>query len=460
MGWGVYALETIIVPVEDGCQAARALRQMQSPATAVARRYASFRTAGSKTSNINLQAILASPGGAAESLAAALIERRNDAIRALEALNAEYLNSCRDLVFGMTGEPTTAAELATFDDGSALATISDAMAGLCLQYGEHTAFLLSRFDGSSALLRLIEAVRVMKGSWKDTAVITTALRQFYLLHRQHGPGDPVSLNLHDRGRLMAEFITDLAMFFVFAHETAHHVLGHGKYQTIRHDQAELEEAADRLGMRMTVQHGIQRFGTADLAVIGALAAIWATTDLERAIYLRQNATHPAAGIRTETVLAVVPEHLRKRFPIMLRQLQTAGLAASTFAAPVEDRWWNHAHRRLKRPDQAEHLRQLDQIHSDPAAAREIIARLPLPPVMNALFAAVRRTPTAQTRRDALAALDIRPQTVSEILDPALPLPFSKLRVALEEGLAGHRLDDRERMLLATALTVELGPAFA
>ncbi|QGN49815.1 hypothetical protein GKC29_25310 [Micromonospora sp. WMMC415] len=407
------------------------------------------------------------PSGAADALDASLEERKQDIQQALSTLRVPYDDHKRFLQLGITTEDDVIAQLSPFPDGSGLALMSDSLAGLCGLYSSYVALLFSRFNRTSLPLRVYEAIRLARGSWKDDAVVATTLRCFYLHHRTAAEPMMNVLNLHDTARRMVEFFTDYAMFFVFAHESAHHLLGHAPrpsgfttHERLRtaDDQIANEEAADRLGMQITIRHA-ERRGSMDIAVIGALIAIWSTGHLERATFLRTGSTHPPMERRTHTILSVTPEHLRLRIPRMLATLDWAGKVASDFRNQIQPEWWSHTFsrrkNRLMRPPTAEqlsHLRQLEMVQCQPRAAATLIEQATWTSAEARHVSRLRTASSSGELELALTGLGVRPSRVAELLDRDRPLTYSKLKRSLEKSLM-LRADagTRESDLLSTAL---------
>ncbi|MBT3151254.1 hypothetical protein HTV45_10225 [Streptomyces sp. CHD11] len=318
-----------------------------------------------------------------------------------------------------------------YEDGSALALVSDSLVAFAMLYAQHLADARTK-ESALATARSVFRRYFRDESGLDEDLLAASLR-FSALHQRvlGGPVTPFPV-LTDRQQTDADWYLTHCLRFVVAHEYAHVLLGHGTaapgVSSCAGDPG-WETEADELALR-TVLHAWRRHGpgTRLHAGLGALLAVVVVHFSERALFIHRGTTHPPATERLDRLVRSLPPHvalLVGQYGSTLMGLTDRAAHFGAGAAPVP---WQPVldHPRVRRQgiwlDHRDDLARYAEIQSH--APHELVAALREGDARHgtAVSAGAEAVLAGRTG-DGLRLWGLPPRRVEEITDPALPLSF-------------------------------------
>lgn len=292
---------------------------------------------------------------------------------ALGAAEVRYREPLTRLFVGGLPDQDPSATLTAFPDGSGRILVSDGVHGLVhllatLATTWYFGFGGKRWRGWSANRKRAAAMMREDEVHPQTRVLLAALR-WNLIHRRAW-GNSATLAVEPRGEPaegFAEVCSQLALAFMLAHETGHHVLGHSVEQIGSWDA---ENQADAFALRATYEYlKVAEAGPVwFLTLTGARLAIMAAHLVEQALFVTPPVTHPSAEKRWSNLTDSVSEKkaLGEAVVVTAGLGQAVGLAANLrFSMPPE--WWTAAyadpsvHCDVHEPDYYENMSLFDRL---------------------------------------------------------------------------------------------------
>lgn len=202
---------------------------------------------------------------------------------------------------------TVPAGSTSYQDGSALIEISDAVLALISVYSRHLAVAVAR--PPLFLKRLWWRRRPF-----DIALLAAALRYTGRVARSSGGVQTLPISLEPFQQHTADLIATHCLRFVIAHELAHHLQG----------------PADRLAYQavLAAQHH-DSAGDPSLVPLGALVAVTVVHNAEKSLFVR-GVGHPPVDSRLSVLWEWIPFHDRSSFNSYAARLSEATDLATDF----------------------------------------------------------------------------------------------------------------------------------
>jgi hypothetical protein len=379
----------------------------------------------------------------------------------------------RKIVFGSVFEHDSFALLTTYRDGSGLVLVSDTLGPAFLYAAQLASLWLRPGDfGPSSARRVTTASRAAL-QWRSgsvehhdqTRLAAVLLRYLFVNGRLLGAPRRLKLQLDDRHRRFPLLLSDLAMYFVLAHEVAHFVLGHDTLDGTMRRTQDLEFAADEMAYRVVC--GLARGPRGVEALAQAIRCAFLQMEaLESALLIRRSTTHPTPTARLEQ-LSSTTGNAELRVPsLVLAGFESAFRQARDVRSPIPEGWWDlppnsssvvieregrdrytlaRLFDRWQGRSDDEHLAALEDAHEKGIACLAPSVRQ-----------AREGSPIA-----ALTGLGVPRSTASLICDRSSGLSFHLLVQELQGPKAfADGVDPTERLLLAISAALLLGTALA
>jgi hypothetical protein len=384
-----------------------------------------------------------------------------------------YGAAAEAICFGLVDEMDVAAQLSPFPDGSGLALMSNALLTLTSTYTRLLAHMVEPLLGWTTFwrpTRLLRVARITPGAQRPIAGVL----RYYLVHqRLFGLAAQLGVELSAMAGELAAHLARRALLFVYAHEAAHHLLGHRRsahgFNTsarlpLCDEEQELELAADRLGLALTAQAQRTRPQLFDATVdagFGALCAIWAVDAYQRGVFLRTGGTHPPAPVRTAEVLRTLPGRYGNAIRGYARNVHAGTDAAVDFGTLLDPAVTDSVltdplvHRR---PGQDGYIRDLlsyqDVLRHDPEHLGAVLRR---PVTGGPDLGPWLDLATAGDAGAALRHWGVPDAQTARFLDPRAALTFHTVHAALRDRLPGG-MPPPDRLERAAAATTLIAPA--
>ena len=263
----------------------------------------------------------------------------------------EFERNPTGMITGVLSDPSAAAALTAFPDGSGLAVLSDTLIGIVALTGYVNVWLMPR--RTRHWLHPNRHLSSVPGATRaDARAAVAALRYYFMQCRLFldAPHKP-TLVLPEVAAKRAEIFNGYALEFVVAHEMAHFVLGHGDAREVSPAQLhQNEHAADRLAfevlkrVRLPSRDGglaawAQRVSLSRLLYAGVRNALAALEAVEHALFVRLPVTHPPAAERWAHLMTGEQRTLIRDAETWSRGSRLSLASARTLSEPLPDHSW-------------------------------------------------------------------------------------------------------------------------
>jgi hypothetical protein len=178
---------------------------------------------------------------------------RSELLGALSNERVQYERDPALLMLGMIDRQDAVASLSTYQDGSGLALISEALQGLTaylsqiLVWTQDAGFRLAQQYAE----RANEKVKPDRSEYEEVMTVATTLVRYHLIHqRLYGNDGKLELELVGGAASAASQVALAALHFVCAHEAAHFVLGHDNWPDTGPERRRAEFEADKLALHL------------------------------------------------------------------------------------------------------------------------------------------------------------------------------------------------------------------
>jgi len=276
------------------------------------------------------------------------------------------------------------AQIQSFDDGSGLVLVSDAVLSLANVYCVYAGQAMSRLGEGWPVKRLFHVFRAVAGGGmgEDPFFLTGLLRYYNVNQRVYGLAAKLGRSDDRADNDVVALITVQATLFVLGHEIAHHALGHtsavsafspGEHLPACSGDARRELDADLLAYRAAVRvfetqaadqpelaSGLGTQAATVNAAMGALVAILVLHVTERALFVRRGNTHPPAADRAARLLGGIDGKVQQFVQLFLTKMLAATEAASDFSVAATPFDWArfYADLRVETPQPRSYLDQI------------------------------------------------------------------------------------------------------
>ncbi|KDN81197.1 hypothetical protein KCH_70080 [Kitasatospora cheerisanensis KCTC 2395] len=383
------------------------------------------------------------------------------------------------VVATFTLQDDASARLRPFADGSGLVMVSDAVLTAADVYAAAAAGSLARLAEGGVLRRLWRAAGAhRRGAFaRDPQVLTGLLRYYHVHQRVYGLSGKLGVRVGGDGGQIRTLLNVQAARFVFGHELAHHVLGHGRAVSgfspderlpvcSAAQQQELD--ADLLAHRASVRALERDLASVPqlaelaglIAVLGSLTAMLALHSTERALFVRCGNTHPPAGDRAARLLARLSDRHQQFAAMLLGSLLPVTEQACAYrpdATPFDPALPGRV-RELETPHPAAYLAKigaLDTLLCRPTGWLVQVLADADPEGAPQLGTGARQAADGEAEQ-ALLTWGLAPALAARTADPGQALTFhtlySRLRTAMTA--AGMPTEQRLALPLAAARLVE------
>jgi hypothetical protein len=338
---------------------------------------------------------------------------------ALSELGRPFARRADHLTVGMLNRYDAVATVASYDDASGLAVLSDELCSLITYVAQIASCWLrpselpSLWRPNHKARRANRSASVARDPWVEASA---GLLRYYIIHQRFfGLPGKLGILADETTANLSHTLTLSALQFVVAHEAAHFVLGHDESVNGSPKQIEQEFEADRLALEVSKHTLPERewFGL-PLPILGARLALMAVEATETALFIRTPITHPTSGARWARLSEISTKRDVKLAAALTRGAAAAVGRAQQVSHTLRDEEWSAMLANpviSKRAHEAEYYRMIADLDRIAGAER---ARLV----------------------DAL--LSVRSKTGTDVLEPMLLIETE----GVDATLRAYRMDER------------------